>query len=610
MPKQIDKTLATAEISRVNAAATLPKKKRQAKAPRIPLHAAMTDIVEHAANPGIIIVEHPDSDDLEKITMDAVKALSARFDKSGLFIVTSNKEEKHTPLRAALENEPGGSARYPYITKASFCEFLLAGLRHQDLTSLHLELANRVVLIKNCDMHNPYANVYLTKTLQWLSTYNVPVVISSYGLPLTTRRDLIASYVKDPMRGSATLAYSRDYPSITYSDGRAIKQVACLKPKINKSITVEHIDEESLTERLKDLLSSGGCVGITVNTVRKAQCLAGVLRTHFGDDMVTLIHPQYVSEVYTAKRGALQSLLKSDAQSRRPYKHIFVGTQILSEISGIDFDLVVSQACPADLLFERVNSLHLEHRIRSHKLRTPLLLVMEADMNGQDPVSPQEHYFTLRTMAALPNTLNLPMAAPDLIRATYDTDSTLRVTSSKFAEAEEKWDIYNRKKIQSAAAFAISDPWTELNKNATGWLDTPYPLIKRHVQAAVYGDCEWVDVILLYEKDNKFYSFAQNKNDFELDPQKEISDSAAEYLLSQRVRLPYPVCAPVVINDTISFLKDYSLRFSLWKENPILSNQLFLTFDEECYTELSGYGFIYDAYFGLVTYAIESNQAF
>ena len=36
MPKQIDKTLATAEISRVNAAATLPKKKRQAKAPRIP----------------------------------------------------------------------------------------------------------------------------------------------------------------------------------------------------------------------------------------------------------------------------------------------------------------------------------------------------------------------------------------------------------------------------------------------------------------------------------------------------------------------------------------------------------------------------------------------
>jgi hypothetical protein len=130
------------------------------------------------------------------------------------------------------------------------------------------------------------------------------------------------------------------------------------------------------------------------------------------------------------------------------------------------------------------------------------------------------------------------------------------------------------------------------------------------VQAAVYGDCEWVDVILLYEKDNKFYSFAQNKNDFELDPQKEISDSAAEYLLSQRVRLPYPVCAPVVINDTISFLKDYSLRFSLWKENPILSNQLFLTFDEECYTELSGYGFIYDAYFGLVTYALESNQAF
>ena len=93
--------------------------------------------------------------------------------------------------------------------------------------------------------------------------------------------------------------------------------------------------------------------------------------------MVTLIHPQYVSEVYTAKRGALQSLLKSDAQSRRPYKHIFVGTQILSEISGIDFDLVVSQACPADLLFERVNSLHLEHRIRSHKLRTPLLLVMK-----------------------------------------------------------------------------------------------------------------------------------------------------------------------------------------------------------------------------------------
>lgn len=61
-----------------------------------------------------------------------------------------------------------------------------------------------------------------------------------------------------------------------------------------RRVTMESLMEEQLPEMLQNALREGGCAGVIVNTVRKAQDLAARLREELPEFEVLVFHAQFL----------------------------------------------------------------------------------------------------------------------------------------------------------------------------------------------------------------------------------------------------------------------------------------------------------------------------
>ena len=85
-----------------------------------------------------------------------------------------------------------------------------------------------------------------------------------------------------------------------------------------------------------------------------------MLRKRFANEEVLVIHAQYLMPDRAERERHLIELLgkKSKAGAGRPERLIVVGTQVLEQSLDIDFDYLVTDLCPMDLLLQRIGRLH------------------------------------------------------------------------------------------------------------------------------------------------------------------------------------------------------------------------------------------------------------
>ena len=90
-------------------------------------------------------------------------------------------------------------------------------------------------------------------------------------------------------------ATSRDYPLITYSTGNEIVQEKVGGGQSSREVSIKLLpDEKRIVDVLADKLAEGGCAGIILNTVNRAQEVARVLKNYFGED-VCLLHSRFLA---------------------------------------------------------------------------------------------------------------------------------------------------------------------------------------------------------------------------------------------------------------------------------------------------------------------------
>ena len=115
--------------------------------------------------------------------------------------------------------------------------------------------------------------------------------------------------------------------------------------------------EDAVLAVVQNVVEHGGCVGVIVNTVKRAQTFAEEIRnqTHA---KVLLYHAQFIFPDRTLKEQALLKTVGKDSSAEVRRGTVVVGTQVLEQSLDIDFDLLITDICPMDLLLQRIGRLH------------------------------------------------------------------------------------------------------------------------------------------------------------------------------------------------------------------------------------------------------------
>jgi len=327
-------------------------------------------------------------------------------------------------------------------------------------------LAGKVLIVDEVHAYDIYMTTIVEQLLRWLSAMGTSVILLSATLPKERREKLVNAFcgndVAEPEQGNA-------YPSLWVVNKTGAYHDAPSAQQPNRQITfnpnVLHFDDEHVDEKARWLLNAvadGGCACWMVNTVARAQKLFQAVKTLATDDIdCTILHAQFPLDVrQQLEQGITKKYGPGDAN--RPERGIVIGTQVLEQSLDLDFDVMVSDLAPVDLLLQRAGRLHRHNRARPAHHTEPRLWINTEMQDGNLVIGVDgwiySEFILRRSWETVRerNVITLPLDYRPLIEAVYGEYNL--VESPALSESWNKLQEEQHKESEQARLRLLPEP--------------------------------------------------------------------------------------------------------------------------------------------------------
>ncbi|MEX8501105.1 CRISPR-associated helicase Cas3' [Leptothrix ochracea] len=328
-------------------------------------------------------------------------------------------------------------------------------------------LTNRVVVLDEVHAYDSYTGGLIEALLRWLKALGCSVILMSATLPASRRNTLLSAWGVCE-QSLPTLPYPR---VLLASQGSVTGQHCPSRPQA--PIALSGIDEnlDTITQQVMQAWSGGGCIAVIVNTVDRAQQLYQRITQHIQqqrqDDNeagpVLLFHARFPAEERTRLERTVLQLFGKTGQ--RPRRALLIATQVAEQSLDIDFDVLISDLAPVDLLLQRAGRLHRHTRERPLAHQQPRLIVAGLlaaglpDLKRTGWASVYDAYVLGRTwaFAAQESLWTLPQDIDRLVQLVYGEEplpADIDEPSRQYIEVEAFGE--HRAEQQQMTQFAIN----------------------------------------------------------------------------------------------------------------------------------------------------------
>ena len=287
-------------------------------------------------------------------------------------------------------------------------------------------LSNRVVVLDEVHAYDTYTSGLILALLRWLKAQGSSVILMSATLPQKRMHDMLAAWGVGKT-DIATLAY----PRVLLADQRGISGssfAARTMPPITLCALGESLDD--IEAQALALLAPGGCGAVIVNTVDRAQALFLRLAARLkGGVELLLFHAQFPAD----DRSQIEHKVLDNfgLKGPRPACALLIATQVAEQSLDIDFDFMLSDLAPIDLLLQRAGRLHRHQRNRpdAHQLARLHVAGLQPeqlpDLKGTAWKYMYDPYILGRTWALLSreSVLQLPQDIDRMVQAVYGDEA-------------------------------------------------------------------------------------------------------------------------------------------------------------------------------------------
>lgn len=597
----------------------------------------VSDIISKIDNPGIVIMEAPMGIGKTETALVAVEELAKKTNRTGIFFglptqATSNgifsrvedwlkhcEGEKSIRLihgKAQLNDQFANLPKSRNIhsedsvgvnewfagrkvailddfTVGTVDQVLLAALKQKHLMLRHLGFANKVVVIDEVHAYDAYMSVYLYQALMWLGAYGVPVILLSATLPISKRNELLKQYMVGAGYRFKKLDKPQDfdnnenYPLLTYNDGEKINQFSDFSQECGtdyKVIPKAKDESENIVDLINELTTNVGIVGVILNTVKKSQKFAEQCVNAFGEKNVELLHSSFIAtDRYKKEQELINTIGKN---GKRPKFKIIIGTQVIEQSLDIDFDVLITDLAPMDLLLQRMGRLHRHSDTkRPENLKKPQVYILNCGNYDFDEASTYVYakYLLFRTEYFLPNKVNLPNDISHLVQLVY-SDNALNLSDDSlkkdYTTYQGKYNADIDKKEQQAEVYRLVKPLKKISqeKNLSDWIKNSNhsaELSDVNAYAQVRDSADSVEVIALKKCEGGYEFFDKSGK---LDP---TDNKTAMEIAKRTIQLSSATYYGIGIDEVIKELEKYYLKhFQDWNQQSWLKGSLAIIFDQ------------------------------
>ncbi|MBR6384918.1 MAG: CRISPR-associated helicase Cas3' [Ruminococcus sp.] len=593
---------------------------------------AMLDIVAGTEKTGLFILEAPMGYGKTEAALAAAELLASKALKKGIFFglptqATANgifprimnwAEKQSEEFYHSIQLKHGNSALNKTFTKIQkgipeeesdsgliihswFCDnkkacladfvvatvdqMLMSALKRRYVMLLHLGLSEKVVIIDEVHAYDAYMNQYLERALQWLGAYQTPVILLSATLPVQRRISLLSAYLQ---KNIPDFEENKSYPLLTWTDGEEIHQKALPYVGTHKSVTIKKCCDDNIFSLVNEAVKSGGCVGIILNTVSRVQKIYDVVSGEITDNVI-LCHAQFTMPDRILKESEILQKTGKNSSEKIRKGLVVTGTQVLEQSLDIDFDLLITDICPMDLLLQRIGRLQRHERsYRPHTLKEPVCYVVTDEYDNEKTGSKYiySEWLLKETLAFLPENIRLPDDISPLVQKVYSAADD----SKEYSDFRN--DIESAK--GRAEGFLLKKPkCRDIHGFFSRIVDTADENI---AEASVRDGISSVEVILMQRYPDGAIYFTDGTK---LSP--EISENECERIAEQKLRLPSYFCHKYNTEKTINEIENKCKPYvSELQKKPLLKGKLFLFLDENKKTKLNGYRLEYSFEKGLI----------
>jgi CRISPR-associated endonuclease/helicase Cas3 len=392
---------------------------------------------------------------------------------------------------------------------------LLAVLQTKHVFVRLFGLAGKCVVLDEVHAYDAYMTTLMERLLRWLAALGCPVVLLSATLPRDKRLKLLRAYAGDDVTEPGDVAYPR-VTSVTVGGTAKVRHVEP-DPARARTVHLGWLDEGTLADRLRETLKDGGCAAVIRNTVGLAQatylCLRDALESH--GIVVELFHARFPFGRRMEIENAVLERFGKDGELAGRDKRVLVATQVVEQSLDLDFDVMVSDVAPVDLVLQRAGRLHRHDRGRRPEgVAEPRLWLIDTTRNeGPPEFGPSGYvyarfvllrsYIALKAVEAirLPDDLERfveqvygqePLAIPDGWQASLDE------CQRKLREKQENQQL-------DATDVAINDPDQAPLEQQNHQLDDDDPEASKRIRAQTRDSGPTVQLVVIYHLGGRDY---------------------------------------------------------------------------------------------------------
>lgn len=490
-------------------------------------------------------------------------------------------------------------------------QVLFGALKSRHVMLRHLALAGKVVVIDEVHAYDVYMSQYLHRVLHWLGAYGVPVVLLSATLPDGRRTELLASYQSGRGTPSTATRGNPGYPVVSGS-GLMPRPVPVAEPRTE--VVLDHLDDglDTLVSYLRTHLADGGCAVVVRNTVGRVQETAQRLSAEFGAEALTVAHSRFLAcDRVRIDTGLVRRFGPPESRPDRPGRHIVVASQVVEQSLDVDFDLMVTDLAPADLVLQRLGRLHRHERARPRGMvaaRCALVGVQDwsavpvVAVGGSRRVYGEHLLLRSAALFAPRDRVCLPDDIAPLVQQAYgDTSLGPPGWQNAMAAAASIAAIEAQCRVERAGEFLLGE--AQAAGTLVGWLRAGVGDVHEDGpkgSAQVRDGAESLEVLVV-QRDTGGGLLIPGwvpGGGAQIPLTEMVPYRQARVIAACALRLPVTLSHGGVIDAVIAELERN--RFTSFEQNPILKGQLVLPFDEHRRAQLHGYTLTYDLRLGLI----------